>query len=347
MDQIDVLNDQLLESLDDKYPIDLTNGKMGFCIYYYYLFRWEEKEEFKQIAEKLLDDVVSNLSETMIINVESGLTGIAMGISHLVKEKFIDGDINEILEDVDSYILKKLLFSETKDTKNQIPKAELIQLLYYLYLRYTEQTSADDKYIFQELMIKIIELFKHNLHADFLNEHFSFSLRNYHLPAFLYIIGKIYDLNIYKDRIAKILEEFIHQIISIIPVLHANRLYLLWGLIHIKPCLPDYTKEIDSHIRLLKESIDMDHIVNTELKNQDIYIMNGLSCIYILLFYIQMNYSEYRIDYTPPLFFHKISHSEAWNTLLSRKFYFYNYSGLLDGFPGANLVLLHIKNHFL
>jgi hypothetical protein len=252
MNQIDTLNRELISLMDDKYPIDLTNGKMGFCIYYYYLSRWEEKEDFKQIAEKLLDDVVSNLSEEMNISVESGLAGIAMGISHLVKEKYIDGDINEILEDVDSYILKRLLFLETNDTKNQIPKAELIHLLYYLYFRYTEQTSADDKYIFQELMIKIIELFKHNLHADFFNENFSFSLQNYHLPAFLYIIGKIYNLNIYKDRIAKILEEFMHQILSTIPVLHANRLYLLWGLIHIKPCLPDYKKEIDSHIHLLK-----------------------------------------------------------------------------------------------
>jgi hypothetical protein len=321
VNQIDILNNQLIESLDE-YPIDLTNGKMGFCIYYYYLSRWEEKEEFKQIAGKLLDDIVGNLSETMNITVESGLAGIAIGISHLVKEKFVDGDINEILEDVDSYILKKLLFLETKDSKNQIPKAELIHLLYYLYLRYAEQTSYDDKYIFQELIITTIEMFKHDLQADFFNEYFSFSLRNFHLPFFLYVISKIYDLNIYSVRIIKILEEFINQILSMFPVLQANRLYLLWGLIYIKPCLSDYKKEIDSHIHLLKEAIDIDYIINIELKNQDIYIKDGLSGIYILLYCIQMKYPEYGIDYNPQLFFNKIGNSEAWDSLLGRRFYF-------------------------
>jgi hypothetical protein len=332
--------------VDDTYPIGLIDGKLGLCIYYYYLSRWEEKEEYKQTAEKLLDDVVSNLSITSDVTVETGLAGIAIGITHLVKEKFIAGDINEILEDVDSNIFKKLAFLEYNDTKYQIPKAEFIQLLYYLYLRHTEQTSSDNAYIFQELIIKTIEIFKHNLQADFFHEYFSFSLQNFHLPFFLYVISKIYNLNIYNDRITKIMEELIHIIVSTTPVLQANRLYLLWGLIHSKSCLPRYKKEIDAHIHLLKESIDIDHIINVELKNQDIYIKDGLSGIYILLYYIQMKYPEYSIDYNPQLFFNKLSNSEAWNALLSRRFYFLNNIGLFDGFPGANLVLLHIKKHF-
>jgi hypothetical protein len=195
--QTDVLNNMLLSLIDDTYPIGLFDGKMGLCIYYYYLSRWEEKEEFKQIAEKLLDDVLENLSETMDVSVEFGLAGTAVGISHLVKEKFIGGDINEILEDVDSNIFKRLAFMGNKYTENQIPKSVLIQLLYYLHLRHTEQLTSDGKYIFQELTIKTIEIFKHNLQADFFNEHFSFSVRNFHLPFFLYTISEIYNLNIY------------------------------------------------------------------------------------------------------------------------------------------------------
>jgi hypothetical protein len=346
VNQIDVLNNKLLSSVNDTYPIGLVNGKLGLCIYYYYLSHWEKKEEFKQVAEKWLDDIVSQLSDTMDVTVEAGLAGVAIGISHLVKEKFVGGDINEILEEVDSTIFKKLAFLEYKDTKHQIPKEEFIQLLYYLYLRHTEQTSSDDKYIFQELIIRTIEMFKHNLQTGFFNEHFSFSIRNFQLPFFLYIISKIYDLNIYNDRITKMLEEYVNQIVSTIPVLHANRLYLLWGLVNIKTCLPGYKKEIESHIQLLKESIDIDRIVNTELMNQDIYIMDGLSFVYMLLFCMQMNYPAYSIDYNPQLFFDKISNSDAWDTLLNRKFYFYKCSGLFDGFPGANLILLHIKKHF-
>lgn len=106
MNPIDILNTKLLSSVNDSYPIGLVNGKLGLCIYYFYLSRWEDKDEFKQIAENLLGDVVSQLSETMDITVETGLAGIAIGISHLIKEKFIGGDINVVLEEVDNSIFR-------------------------------------------------------------------------------------------------------------------------------------------------------------------------------------------------------------------------------------------------
>lgn len=348
MNKMNVLNSKLYSLVKEGYPIGLVTGKMGLCIYYYYLSRWEENEEFKHLAEYLLDDVVGQLSDTLDVTVESGLAGIAIGISHLVKEKFIEGDINEILEDMDSVIFKKLAFLIYKDTRKHIPKVDLIHLLYYLYVRYTEQTSSDTQYVFQELIIKTIEMFKEDLSADFFSEYFSFSLRDFHLPFFLYIMSKIYDLNIYNDRIGKILEEYMNQILSMFPLSHANRLYLLWGLACIKPYLPGYYKNgIDSHIQFLKDNIDIDYIVNTEFGNQEIYVTNGLSSVYILLFYLQKKNPSYSIDYDPELFFSKISTSEAWNTLLSKDFYFRRYIQLFDGFPGAYLVLLHIKKHFL
>jgi hypothetical protein len=143
----------------------------------------------------------------------------------------------------------------------------------------------------------------------------------------------------------KILVEFIDQILSTIPVLHANRLYLLYGLICIKPCLPGYQKEIESHISLLRENIDVEKIINIELKNQDIYIIDGISLVYILLLSIKMEYPKYEIDFSTQLFFNKIKKSEAWNTLLNREYYNYNYRGLLNGFPGVYLILLHINRH--
>lgn len=347
MSQIAVLNSKLVSLVDETYPIGLATGKMGLCIYYYHLSRWEGKDELKQLAENLLDDIVNQLSDTMDVTVEVGLAGIAIGLNHLVKEKFIGGDINEILEDVDSYIFKKLAFLDYKDTEKNIPKIEYIHLLYYLYMRYIQQNNYDDKYILQELIIRIIEMFKHDLQSDFFSEHFSFSLRNFHLPFFLYTIGKIYELNIYNARITKILKEYIDQIISIYPVSHANRLYLLCGLINIKSCLPDYQKEIDSHIQLLREGIDVEHIVNNELKNLYIYLEDGVSSVYMLLFYLQQEYSAYSIDFIPQLFFDKISKSEVWNALQSSASYFHDRNGLLNGFPGAYLVLLHIKKCFL
>lgn len=347
MDQIKVLNSRLLSLVKDDYPIGLVTGKMGICIYYYYLSRWEECEEYKQIADDLLDNIICQLSDTTDVTVEAGLAGIAIGINHLVEEKFVDGNINEILEEVDNVIFKKLAFLIYKDVRKHIPKVDLIHLLYYLYIRYEGQTSSDNKFIYQELIIKTIEMLKEDLNADFFNKCFSFSLRDFYLPFFLCIVSKIYDLNIYNDRINKILEEYIIQILSIFPVSQANRLYLLCGLIYLKSCLPEYENRIESHIQLLKDNIDVDYIINEEFGNQEVYVVNGLSAVYILLFYLRKKTPIYSIDYDPQSFFARITTSNAWKVLLNRDFYFHRYTRLFDGFPGTYLVLLHIKNHFL
>lgn len=347
MNQIKELNNRLLSLVKNDYPIGLVTGKMGICIYYYHLSRLEESEEYRQVADGLLDDVISQLSETTDVTVESGLAGIAIGLNHLVEENFVKGNINEILEEVDNVVFKKLAFLIYRDVIKRIPKVDLIHLLYYLYIRYEKQTSFDNKFVFQELIIKTIEMFKEDLSVDFFSEYFSFSLRDFHLPSFLYIVSKIYDLNIYNERVNKILEEYIIQILSLYPVSHANRLCLLCGLINIKSCLPGYKKEIESHIQLLKDSIDVDFIINKEFGDQEIYAISGLSGVYMLLFYLQKRTPIYSIEYDPQLFFERITASEAWDSLLNKDFYFYRYTCLFDGFPSAYLVLLHIKNHFL
>ena len=345
MKQIDTLNKKIISSIDKKKSSNLTDGKMGLCIYFYHLSRWESNNGYLQVAEKLLNDVVNNLSNKSDLSVETGLAGIAVGINHLVKENFVEGDINEILEDVDSRIFKHLIF--LKDNELTSRKPELIHYLYYLYLRYTELLSSDDKYIFQELIIKTVEMIYSDLKADFFNENFSFSVKSYQTPLLLYVISKICSLNIYNKRVEKIIEEFIGSILANIPLLQANRLYLLWGILHIKPYLPNSRDKINSHISFLKERIDIEYIMNEELKNQDIYMKDGLSLVYMLLFFIQEKFPEYVVDYSPQTIYNRIKNSEAWNTLLYSEYYHSIHKGLFDGFPGAILVLSHIKKHFL
>lgn len=343
------LIDRLLEQIDT-YPIGLVYGKMGLCVYFYYLSRWEKNCKIEKCAENLLDDIISQLlkyADMSDVTVETGLAGLAIGLNHLVDKKFVEGDINEILGDVDSLIFKKLAFLKSDAIGKSVSKTDLLHLLYYLYVRYNRQESFGYRYIFQELMIKTIEMLKDDLHPDFFSEPLSFSIKDYQLPFFLYMFGKIYGLNFYKDRITKILSEYVNLILAVYPISQANRLFLLWGIISVKPCLLEYEVKIESHIRLLKNGIDVNYIVNTELGNQDVYLADGLSGVYMLLSYLQMEHPEYCIDYDPKIFFERIKGSSIWESLLEKDFYFRRYSRLLEGFPGAHLVLLHIKNSFL
>ena len=79
------LNKKLLLSIDDNYPISLTQGLMGVCIYFYHLYRIDNNEEYKLIADDLLDDILGKLSFESPISVENGLAGIGLGIMHLIE----------------------------------------------------------------------------------------------------------------------------------------------------------------------------------------------------------------------------------------------------------------------
>ena len=344
MTDIEILNSKLV-FIDDHYPTGLACGKMGLCIYLFYLYRWGENDEYLKVADKLLDEIIADMPNNKDISVEKGLAGIGLGLSHLVKEEFLKGDINDVLEEVDSHIFKSIAFLNTDESF--FSKPSLLHLIFYFYKRHTEQRSADSKYLYQELIIKMTEMFQNNLPADFFIEQSTFAVQNYQPPILLFVLSKVFELNIYNQRLTKIIEEYIGILLASIPLLHANRLFLLFGLLCIKPYLPVHQKEINAHAGLLRGSIDLDHILNVEFKNQDIFIKDGLAFVYILLFLIQNYFPEYGIAFNPQVFFKRIETSEAWNAMIKRDYYLYLHNGLFDGFPGANLVLLHLKKHFL
>lgn len=343
MNNIQTLNDKLVNFSDKDYPLGIFSGKMGLCIYFYYLSRWEKNEKYKYIADKYLDDIFEQSANYSDITVEYGLSGIGLGISILIKENFIEGNINEILEDIDSIIFKRIAFLDYQKVQKRISKTDLLYLLYYLYTRFTDCKYSDNQYIFQELIIKVIEMLNEDMPSDFFNDYFSFSIQNFHLPIFLYVIRKIYDLGIYNNRIIKILEEHSQKILSTYPVSTANKIYYLCGLVNIKPCLPRFQKELELLIKQIIKNIDMEYMFNSEFKEQDIFLENGLSMVYLLLLYLKNEYPEYCIEYTPSSFLDRLQSSTAWTTLLDSKFYFRYNSQFMAGFPGTYLVMSYIK----
>jgi hypothetical protein len=65
--------------------------------------------------------------------------------------------------------------------------------------------------------------------------------------------------------------------------------------------------------------------------------------MYILLHYLDKNYSDFRIAYNPQKFYDKIIISEVWDSLLNKVYFFNIHQGLLNGFPGVQLILSHIQ----
>lgn len=159
------LNEKLLLFIGKDYPLGLAQGKMGITIYFYYLSRLNDNGYYKSMGDRLLEETIDSLSQKSCITLENGLAGIGLGLRHLIREEFIEGNLNEVLEDIDNIIFNKLVFPPYN---LNYTNTELLHLLFYIQLRLKDQENSENIYIYQELLIKVLNLCVDNLPPDFL-----------------------------------------------------------------------------------------------------------------------------------------------------------------------------------
>lgn len=87
--------------------LGLFHGKMGIVIFFYYYARYSQNPVFEEFADELLDEVYEEVHMDMPVGLENGLCGIAWGIQYLNQHGFIEGDMGEVLSDIDERIMER------------------------------------------------------------------------------------------------------------------------------------------------------------------------------------------------------------------------------------------------
>lgn len=82
----------------------LLKGKMGLILFFYEYGRYTGKHIYTDTADIMLDEIIESLSS----NENEVIAGIGWGIQYLIKNKFVEGDSNEILSDIDDRILQMI-----------------------------------------------------------------------------------------------------------------------------------------------------------------------------------------------------------------------------------------------
>lgn len=101
-----VLRSEVLESPG------LYNGKLGMAIIFYEYSRYSGDRLYEQFSDEIIDSIL-DLPASLSFRFSDGLTGIGWGITYLLKEKFIEGDINDILSEIDIKLEKINPLDET------------------------------------------------------------------------------------------------------------------------------------------------------------------------------------------------------------------------------------------
>ena len=323
---VEKLNEKINSFAHETNGLNIETGKMGICLYFFLISNNLKTKRYQLWAGKLLDEIYEqfdkNLSEESIFDIIQ----VGIGFDFLIKQKYVNGNINQILSDIDNALFKWL--TSTKNQKKlTFETFGIFYILYYLYIRLkTQKPKSDCQFLIEELIIKAFNDVYSSLNSTFYDEPILFSFKSYKLPQFLYVLSKIHSTGFYNYRINEVIKEIAVIIQSRIPALHANRLYLLWGLLHLKQST-GFTFW-DEQINLISQNIDIHRIIERELRNKQIFINDGISGIYLLMEALEK--INCKIPFNLDLFRKQIYESDAWNENLQQPMMFvYGMSGLL------------------
>lgn len=326
-------DEKIILTNDSITSLGLNTGKMGICIYFYVLSRLYNSNEYESFAEKILGDVFLRISQNNLFDIQDGLSGIGLGINYLLKQKYVEGDVDEILRDIDDLIFTQLAYP---DNAGSISSLVHIHLLFYLTIRLEDQKKGSEtESLFKDLIIYTLNTLYSKIDISFFEAPYIYSM-NYRLPLFLYVLGRIYRLNFYNSRIEKIIDELTIDISSKIPALNVNKLFLLWGLNALRQ--ENVFQNGDSYIDLLTSNLDLESIITNELHDKNIFFEHGFTSVYFLTLGLEKRIKNKDLyDFRRRLLL-KIRNAEIWE-LLKNDSYFKQRMGLMNGYCGASLLL--------
>jgi len=318
----------------DRLPIGLFEGKMGLAIYFYHQARlWSEKR-YKTFAKKLLNSMYEQINSKLPVDFKFGLTGICSGMLHLFETGFIKGNPNFVLKELDDKIINTLYFSYFSDNQN-ISSYDLIIIAHcslYLCKRLTDNKLAkNEKHIFEQIIIRAVNKIETSISSEKITEPWLFSRFDYFPVLYLELIEKVYKLGFYRYKLDKVCDEWNERLTSALPTLKSHRLLMAVAMEKVNRFYKSgkWTK----HISLLKQSVDIESVINTDFRDKNLYIADGLS-----RFYIFLKENNLLTGSAQELISEKIAYSEIWNDFKvapdNKK---QSYIGLMDGLTGVIL----------
>lgn len=83
----------------------LLHGKMGGVLFFFSYSQYTGKEYYEDYACELLKLIQDELNDDMPINFAYGLCGIGWGIEYLIQNGLVEGNSDEILEEIDERVM--------------------------------------------------------------------------------------------------------------------------------------------------------------------------------------------------------------------------------------------------
>lgn len=165
----------------------LLKGKMGLILFFYEYGRYTGNDMYTVAADSMLDDIIESLSS----NENETLAGIGWGVQYLIKNKFVEGDPDEVLSEIDDRLLR--MIASYDETQIEKFKKRIVRNEYNLFVDNYILFRDNDKIRNTENIKHIIDIYQNVLLAS--KEILPVSLLNICYAFLSCVYPKLIDLN--------------------------------------------------------------------------------------------------------------------------------------------------------
>ena len=333
-ERIEKFNQFVMSQDIDKIPVGMFCGKMGLCIYFYHQARYYENKDYKKSADKLLESLYSQLNTKSLISLEDGLIGICLGLNYLVEKGFQTGNINHVLSELDDKIYQTAWFELLKNYSSSTETLKSIfevALYFSIRLQHTK-LDKNNRFLFESIVIKAINYIESTFnYLDKFSEPLTYSLNEYFLVNYFYLLAIVYKLGFYNYKLEKIMDEIYPKLATTYPFLQCNRIQLIAVLEYLNAEL--HRKCIDLYIARLRQDIDHKLMITTEFRNKNLLLANGLCGMYLV-----QNVLFKKKEVPKSLIINKIIKSDLWDDIYKDEVKLNATTGLFTGLAGIILI---------
>lgn len=147
----------------------LYNGRLGIILFFYLYSEYEQEQEYRNVADSMLINILSNLKSDIPVNLNYGVCGLGFLLCFLSLKGFVESDSDDImLKDIDRMILEKTDFN----LEDRSLGTGLLGVLYYVSYRLNSQTIWVNTVFntgYQQRWLKWIHAWK--IHSDWAISH--------------------------------------------------------------------------------------------------------------------------------------------------------------------------------
>lgn len=262
----------------------LQQGLAGISLFLFLLYKKTGNSRYHNEVYGILDIICQNLKTSDVLEIPKGLTGVSLSLMYLVTEGYVDGNISNILKNIDDHIYKTVVCEIDNPKVKDFHKYEssLLDIIVYtaIRLKKTEMDSVE-RNIRERFLLLMIDRLYLNHNSDFYKEPFPGSL-HYKIPKFLIAISLASQIEYCRKRVCHVLEECEHRILAQLPYLGYNRLFLYASVKYLEKNF-ELNARWQQYKDILRDSINVRQIMDDEIPDNDLFFSKGLTGIYFFM----------------------------------------------------------------